>query len=273
MSAYMHLYYKISGVRVCVCWTDVTSPCLHRSYSCGTVSPACNVWSRQLHVYIYRRALVRESPEARETPWRANADAMREARARESREEGETRRRANADAMREARARESREEGETRWRANADAMREARARESREEGETRRRANADAMREARARESREEGETRRRANADAMREARARESREEGETRRRANTMREARAKRIADCGWSHICPLAFRKHCCSRPNIHTKVAEVSEATCNTYKHFVRFRYCPGNQSVLSFNYFTCTCTPRECSQQCTRVP
>ena len=111
----IHLYYKISDVCVCVCWTDVTSPRLHRAYSCGTVSPACKV----------SRALARE--------------------------ERETRRRANADAMREARARESREEGETRWRANADAIGEARARESREEGETRRRANTDALREARAR--------------------------------------------------------------------------------------------------------------------------
>ena len=33
-------------------WTDVASPCLHRSYSCGTVSPACKVRSGQLHVYI-----------------------------------------------------------------------------------------------------------------------------------------------------------------------------------------------------------------------------
>ena len=30
----------------------MTSPCLHRSYSCGTVSPACKVRSGQLHVYI-----------------------------------------------------------------------------------------------------------------------------------------------------------------------------------------------------------------------------
>ena len=112
---------------------------------------------------------------------------------------------------RRAFARESPEERETRWRANADAMREARARESRE-GETRQRANADAMRETRARESREEVETRRRANADAM---------------------SEARARRIADRGWSHICPLAFRKYCCSRLNVHTKVAEASEATYN----------------------------------------
>ena len=120
-------------------------------------------------------------------------------------------------------ARESPEERETRRRANTDAMREAQPRESREEGETQRRANADAMR-----------SQRRRANADAMREARARESREEGETQRRANAdaMREARARRIADRGWSHICPLAFRKYCCSRPNAHTKVAEASEATC-----------------------------------------
>ena len=36
---------------------------------------------------LHRRALVRESPEERETRRRANADAMREARARESREE------------------------------------------------------------------------------------------------------------------------------------------------------------------------------------------
>ena len=50
------------------------------------------------------RALARESPEERETRRRANADTMREARARESRE-GETQRRANADAIREARAR------------------------------------------------------------------------------------------------------------------------------------------------------------------------
>ena len=43
--------------------------------------------------------------------------------------------------------------------------------------------------------------------------------------------------RRIADRGRSHICPLAFRKYCCSRPNIHTKVAEASEAseaTCST---------------------------------------
>ena len=32
--------------------------------------------------------------------------------------------------------------------------------------------------------------------------------------------------------GWSHICHLAFRKYCCSRPNVHTKVAEASDATC-----------------------------------------
>ena len=82
-----------------------------------------------------------------------------------------------------------------------------------------------------ARESPEEIETRRQTNADAMREARAGESREEGETRRRANAnaMREARARQIADRGWSHICPLAFRKYCCSRPNAHTKVAEASK--------------------------------------------
>ena len=39
-------------VCVCECWTDVTSPCLHRSYSCGTVSPACKAGSGPLHVYI-----------------------------------------------------------------------------------------------------------------------------------------------------------------------------------------------------------------------------
>ena len=92
-------------------------------------------------------------------------------------------------------------------------------------------------RRALARESPEERETRRRANADAMSEARAGESREEGDTWRQANAdiMREARARRIADRGWSHIRPLAFRKYCCSRPNAHTKVAEASkasEATC-----------------------------------------
>ena len=47
--------------------------------------------------------------------------------------------------------------------------------------------------------------------------------------------MREARARRIADRGWSHICPLAFRKYCCSHPNVHTKVAEASEATFNVH--------------------------------------
>ena len=90
-------------------------------------------------------------------------------------------------------------------------------------------------RRALARESPEERETRWRANADAMRETRARESREEVETRRRANAdaMSEAQARRIADRGWSHICPLAFRKYCCSRLNVHTKVAEASEATYN----------------------------------------
>ena len=113
----------------------------------------------------------------------------------------------------------------------------------RRERETRRQANADAMREVRAGESREEGETWRRANADTMSKARTRESREEGETPRRANddTMREARARQIVDRGWSHNCPLAFRKYCCSRPNAHTKVAEASEAsnaTCSniTYR-------------------------------------
>ena len=75
-----------------------------------------------------------------------------------------------------------------------------------------------------ARESPEERETRRRANADAMREARARESREEGETQRPANAeaMREARA-RLADRSGSTVV------------HIHTKVAEASEATCNTH--------------------------------------
>ena len=36
----------------CLCATDVTSSCLHRAYSCGTVSPACKVRSGQLDVYI-----------------------------------------------------------------------------------------------------------------------------------------------------------------------------------------------------------------------------
>ena len=125
------------------------SPCLHRSYSCGTVSPTCKVGLGQLHVYIDE--LLRGNLQKRErlggeptlTPLgRLEPGSLGI--------KGETRRRANADAMREARARESREEGETRRRAIADARREARARESRE-GETRRRANADAMREARAR--------------------------------------------------------------------------------------------------------------------------
>ena len=30
----------------------MTSPCLHRVYSCGTVSPACKVGLGQLHVYV-----------------------------------------------------------------------------------------------------------------------------------------------------------------------------------------------------------------------------
>ena len=87
-------------------------------------------------------------------------------------------------------------------------------------------AAAHTVRKARARESREEGETRWRANADTVREARARESREEGETQRRANAeaVREARARRIE-----------FRKYCCSRPKVHTKVAEASEASDATY--------------------------------------
>ena len=37
---------------MCVCATDVTSACLRRSSLCGTVSPACNIGSGQLHVYI-----------------------------------------------------------------------------------------------------------------------------------------------------------------------------------------------------------------------------
>ena len=86
-----------------------------------------------------------------------------------------------------------------------------------------------------ARESPEERETRRQANADTMRESRARESREEGETQRQANAdaMREARAKEIADRGLyigCHTPTLTFRKYCCSRPNVHTKVAEASNA-------------------------------------------
>ena len=114
-----------------------------------------------------------------------------------------------------------------RVRSIACLHRRALARESPEERETGRRANTDAMREARARESREEGDTQQRANAEAIREARAREPRQEGETRQRANAdaMRKARARRNADRGWSHIFPLAFRKYCCSRPNVHTKVA------------------------------------------------
>ena len=37
---------------ILLCATDVTSPCLHRAYSCSTVSPGCKVGSGQLHVYI-----------------------------------------------------------------------------------------------------------------------------------------------------------------------------------------------------------------------------
>ena len=85
---------------VCECATDVTSPCLHRSSSCGTLSPTCKVGLGQLHVYIDE--LLRGN---------LNADAMREARARESREEGETRWRANTDAMREARERQIADRG------------------------------------------------------------------------------------------------------------------------------------------------------------------
>ena len=108
---------------VCLCWMDVTSPCLHMSYSCGTRYGKPRLQGRVGSIAcLHRRALARESPEERETRRRANADAMS-----------------------------------------------------------------------------------------------------------------EARARRIADCGWSHICPLVFRKYCCSRPNVHTKVAEASdasEATC-----------------------------------------
>ena len=82
---------------MCVCETDVTSPCLHRAYSCAREERSSAAHSL--------RALASESPVERETRRRANAKAMREAQARESREEGETRQRANADAMREARAR------------------------------------------------------------------------------------------------------------------------------------------------------------------------
>ena len=229
----IYLYYKISGV--CLCATDVTSPCLHRAYSCGTVSPACKVRSGQLHVYIasihavwyatpsgsalWPQAALNQSycqwPLG--TIWKVLEVSCRIEHA-ETAGGTVTRRPAILTGMRRtydlrsstarslrALARESPEERKTRWRA--DAMREARARESWEEGETRWWANAEAMREARARESREEGETRRRADSEAMREARARESREEGETRRRADAdaMREARARRISDRGWACI--------------------------------------------------------------------
>ena len=77
-----------------------------------------------------------------------------------------------------------------------------------------------------------------------MTEARARESREEGETRRRANAddVREARVRRIADRGWKtlpvHIgcyipTPYVWEIHTSVQEvNVHTKVAEASEATC-----------------------------------------
>ena len=148
---------------MCLSWTDVTSPCLHRSYSCGTVIPACKVRLGQLHVYIDE--LLRGNLQKRErlggeptsTPWgRLEPGSL-----------GKKERRASADAMREARARESQKEVESRRRANDDAMSEVRARQT-------------------------------------------------------------------AVRGWSHICLLAFRKYCCWRPNVHTKVAEASEATWYT---------------------------------------
>ena len=119
---------------VCECETDVTSPCLHRVYSCGTVSPACKVGSGQLHVYIAVRYATpsgsarSERDSAATQRRRHEGGSSQGSSSQESREEGETRRQANAEAMREARARESREEGETRRRANTEAMREARAR-------------------------------------------------------------------------------------------------------------------------------------------------
>ena len=67
---------------VCEWETDVTSPCLHRVYSCSTVlKPRLQGWVRAI-VCLHKRALARESPEERETRRRANAEAMREARAR-----------------------------------------------------------------------------------------------------------------------------------------------------------------------------------------------
>ena len=136
----------------------MTSPCLHRAYSCGTVSPACKVgsiaclhrtpvpvaWDVQEKLNTQRLLVGRGLDAQRLTGTRRTYDLRSstvrslQALARESPEERETRRRANANAVREARARECQEEGETRRRANTEAVREARARESREEGETRR---------------------------------------------------------------------------------------------------------------------------------------
>ena len=170
--------------------------------------------------------------------------------ARESPEERETRRRANAYAMREARARESREEGETRWRANAEAMREPRARESREERETWRRANADAMREAWARRIADRGwqtlPVHRVPHPHPLRLGGTHEcphchavllKEEEPSLCCRERKIQLAPLPPLPR-GWSHICPLAFRKYYCSRPNVHTKVAEASEAsnaTCSIH--------------------------------------
>ena len=52
IGGYSYQYIYITKFLVCVCETDVTSPCLHRTYSCSTVSPACKVGSDPLHVYI-----------------------------------------------------------------------------------------------------------------------------------------------------------------------------------------------------------------------------
>ena len=84
----------------------MTSPCLHRVYSCGMVSPACKVGSGQLHVYIAVRYAMPSGSARRE---RDSVASQRRRHEGGSSQGVSGRRRdsvaSHAEAMREARAR------------------------------------------------------------------------------------------------------------------------------------------------------------------------
>ena len=169
-------------------------------------------------------------------------------------------------------ARESPEEGETRWRANTNAMKEARARESQEEGEIRRRANADAMREGRARRIADRGwqtlPVHRMPHSHPLRLGGTHEcphchavllKEEEPSFCCREGKIQLAPFPPLPR-GWLEMyqrVALAFRKYCCSRPNVHAKVAEASEATCMIQS--IESRAISGSKYTIQWFYTTFT--------------